>query len=79
MSSGSALKTRACRSSTSEVKSSGEAVHIDNDISALKGAHRPGYAALLASVQRGELDRIVAMGSPGCGGVAPNVPRPSGC
>jgi len=28
----------------------------------LKGAHRPGYAALLASVQRGELDRIVAYG-----------------
>lgn len=28
----------------------------------MKGAHRPGYAALLASVQRGELDRIVAYG-----------------
>jgi len=37
-------------------------VNIDNDISALTGAHRPGYAALLASVQRGELDRIVAYG-----------------
>jgi len=37
-------------------------VYTDNDISALKGAHRPGYAALLVSVQRGELDRIVAYG-----------------
>jgi len=37
-------------------------VHTDNDISALKGAYRPGYAALLASVRRGELDRIVAYG-----------------
>lgn len=35
------------------------AEHYDNDISATKGAHRPGYTALLADAQAGRLDRIV--------------------
>lgn len=37
-------------------------VHVDNDISALRGAQRLGYAELLRSVERGEVDRIVAYG-----------------
>jgi site-specific DNA recombinase len=37
-------------------------VHVDNDISALRGAYRPAYAELLRSVERGEVDRIVAYG-----------------
>jgi site-specific DNA recombinase len=32
---------------------------IDNDISATKGKRRPGYIALMAAADRGELDRIV--------------------
>lgn len=31
----------------------------DNDISALRGKHRPGYEALFAAVRRGDVDRIV--------------------
>lgn len=31
----------------------------DNDISAYTGKHRPGYAALMAAVEAGEVDRIV--------------------
>lgn len=34
-------------------------VYIDNDLSATKGGKRPRYAALIAAVQRGEVDRIV--------------------
>lgn len=37
-------------------------VHVDNDISALRGAPRLGYAELLRCVERGEVDRIVAYG-----------------
>ena len=29
---------------------------MDNDISATKAKHRPGYAALLAAIDRGDLD-----------------------
>ena len=36
------------------------ATFIDNDISALKGQHRPGYEAMMAAVARGEVDWIVA-------------------
>ena len=35
------------------------AEYSDNDISALTGKHRPGYAALMAAVAAGELDRVV--------------------
>ena len=35
---------------------------MDNHISALNGADRPGYRALLAAVERGEVARIVAYG-----------------
>lgn len=31
----------------------------DNDVSAYTGKHRPGYAALMAAVEAGEVDRIV--------------------
>jgi DNA invertase Pin-like site-specific DNA recombinase len=31
----------------------------DNDVSAFTGKHRPGYAALMAAVEAGEVDRIV--------------------
>lgn len=33
--------------------------YADNDISATKGKHRPGYAALMAAVDRGDVDRVV--------------------
>lgn len=33
--------------------------YVDNDISATKGKHRPGYAALMAAVDRGEIERVV--------------------
>ncbi|MBV9650687.1 MAG: recombinase family protein [Pseudonocardiales bacterium] len=32
---------------------------VDNDVSAHNGAHRPGYTALMASVDRGEADAVV--------------------
>lgn len=35
------------------------AEHVDNDLSALRGRHRPGYDALLEQVAAGQLDRIV--------------------
>lgn len=35
------------------------AEHVDNDISALKGKHRPGYSALMESVRAGQLDAII--------------------
>ena len=36
---------------------------VDNDIAVLKpGVHRPGYAALVAAVERGDITRIVAYG-----------------
>lgn len=39
-------------------------VFVDNDIQVLRaGAKRDGYAALLAAVQRGEIDRIVTYGT----------------
>lgn len=31
----------------------------DNDISATKGKHRPGYAALLDAIQRGQIKRVI--------------------
>ncbi|MEH1130859.1 recombinase family protein, partial [Micromonospora sp. CPCC 206061] len=31
----------------------------DNDVSALKGVHRPGYEALMAAVAAGQVDRII--------------------
>lgn len=34
--------------------------YLDNDISALNGARRPGYAAMMEAVQRGDAARIVA-------------------
>src|SRR2546430_354417 len=36
------------------------AEYADNDISALHGAHRPQYDALLETVKRGEVTRIIA-------------------
>jgi len=36
--------------------------HTDNDISALRGVGRPGYAALMGSVERGEVEWIVSYG-----------------
>lgn len=35
------------------------AEYADNDVSALTGKHRPGYAATLADAEAGQLDRIV--------------------
>jgi DNA invertase Pin-like site-specific DNA recombinase len=36
---------------------------VDNDIAVLKpGVHRPGYAALMAAVERGDITRVVAYG-----------------
>jgi hypothetical protein len=32
----------------------------DNEISALKGAHRPGYERLLTAVRAGQVDRVAA-------------------
>lgn len=34
-------------------------VYVDNDISATTGKHRPGYAALMAAVDRGDVARVV--------------------
>lgn len=33
--------------------------YVDNDISATKGRHRPGYVSLMAAVDRGEIARVV--------------------
>ncbi|WP_328467257.1 recombinase family protein [Actinoplanes sp. NBC_00393] len=33
----------------------------DNDLSALTGAHRPGYEALMAAVAAGQIDRIIVV------------------
>ena len=34
-------------------------VYVDNDISATNGKHRPGYVAMMAAVDRGEIKRVV--------------------
>jgi Site-specific recombinases, DNA invertase Pin homologs len=35
------------------------ATYVDNDVSATKGKHRPGYEAMMAAVDRGEVSRVV--------------------
>lgn len=35
------------------------AEYVDNDLSALRGAHRPGYAAMLDRIRAGGVDRVV--------------------
>lgn len=36
------------------------AVHVDNDLSAYSGKRRPGYEALLAQIEAGEIDVVIA-------------------
>lgn len=37
--------------------------YVDNDVAALKGAHRPGYEAVVRAVQAGECDVVIAWDS----------------
>lgn len=57
---GVARQEKACRDLAKARGWTVAHVYIDNDISAFSGKRRPEYAAMLAAVAAGDLDRIIA-------------------